>query len=66
MAVGLFSMNQYETLCDNECGQVLHDNISIFVWNKGEEERTICEYCHCDIEDEMRADGWSEQGDDQD
>lgn len=59
-------MNQSEALCDNGCGQVLHEDISIFIWSNEEEEMAICEYCHYDIEDEMRADGWSEQGDDQD
>ena len=56
-------MDQHKVLCDNGCGQVLHEDISIFIWNKEEEEMTICEYCHYDIEDEMRADGRSEQGD---
>ena len=51
-------------LCDNKCGEVLNENLFVFIWSKGEEERTICEYCHFDIEDEMRADGWTEQGDD--
>ena len=56
-------MDQHKVLCDNGCGHVLHEDISIFIWSKEEEEMTVCEYCHYDIEDEMRADGWSEQGD---
>ena len=56
---------QTKQLCENGCGQVLHEDICIFVWNKNdyEEEMTICEYCNDDIQDELRENGWLEEED---
>ena len=56
---------QYSQVCDSpDCDQILHQDISIFCWEKEStgEELTVCESCHQDMSS-WRADGWVEQGD---
>ena len=52
-------MNQ---LCDS-CQTPLTDDVDIYIWAKGDEERTICEECHSWEENSFRTQGWVEQGD---
>ena len=52
-------MNQ---LCDS-CQTPLTDDVDIYIWAKGDEERTICEECHSWEENTFRTQGWVEQGD---
>ena len=57
--------DQYKAVCDCEdCTQVLHEDMHIFIWNNNKsgnenEEMTICQYCHEDLEDELHEEGWT-------
>jgi len=49
-------------LCSS-CDTELTEDISIFIWNKEDREETICEGCNSTMETELRAKGWTEDGD---
>jgi hypothetical protein len=57
--------DQYKTLCDN-CECVLSEDVSIECLSRGDEEQTWCMGCWDDLCDEMRAEGWVAQGDEDD
>ena len=55
--------NMYSAVCDT-CPQVLTEDVHIFIWEKGEEEKTICSNCNDDLYHELKADGWKVDQDD--
>ena len=53
-----------ETICDN-CECVLTEDTHIFCFEKeGKDDMTMCAECGNDTADEMRADGWKRDDDD--
>jgi hypothetical protein len=54
--------DQYECLCAN-CDCILSEDVSIECISRGEEEQTWCMECWNDLAEEMHAEGWVAQGD---
>ena len=48
---------QFMEGCDT-CGTQLHEDMHIHIWERGEEELTICEFCHQDMGAQMHSQGW--------
>jgi hypothetical protein len=57
--------DQYKTLCDN-CECVLAEDVNVECLARGDEEQTWCMECWNDLCEEMRAEGWVAQGDEDD
>ena len=49
-------------LCST-CDTQLTDDISIFIYDNGVTEKTICEGCNSELETQLRNAGYTEQGD---
>jgi hypothetical protein len=53
-------INQYEQVCDNKCGSVLHEHAIIYILTppKGEDQ-AWCEDCKTWNWDHLKANGWT-------
>jgi hypothetical protein len=65
-AVNLVEENQYKTLCKNKCGTVLGEMEHIHIFTKGDQEETWCDTCFQDLCDQMKAEGWSHDEEEED
>ena len=57
-------MSQYDERCSN-CDEQLTEDTHIFCFSRGDEEETFCGECGEDLADEMRADGWKRDDDEE-
>jgi RNase P subunit RPR2 len=52
------------TYCTN-CDTPLDENEHIFCFSRGDEDKTMCQMCGEDTHEEMKADGWRRDDEDE-
>ena len=65
MSSSIINDDQYKALCDNQCGNVLHEHEQIHIFTKGNQEQTWCDDCFQDVGGDMKKNGWTHDEEDE-